>query len=541
MLQTMTVSCRGGLDLSSNVQELLNRPGEAIKLTNYECSKEGGYRRVSGFAQYGIDVPGNGIIKGIHVIPNQGVLVAKDTGLYHSFDGTYWVQVNKVATDVDEAAIDLLPADLRTDSTRWNFDTFKFLEDQQIYMTDGKGNPMFLLITGTDRASARYTYRQITLGTDLTGAGISEFFKSHFLLADVPANPSTFYYSSIASTDIFNEDGDIFPQEKFNGSTSGFISVGENITGLKSFRETLYVFCTKSIWKVVGLETGNPQVVPVTRDVGCVDGKTIQEVGGNLLFLAPDGIRTVAGTAKIGDVELGIVSRKVQPKLDKILKEFPLYQFSSMVYRTKNQYRLFYSKINETMESKQEGLIVAYIFDPTTGQADWNYSEVLGQEVSEATSGGYNNIEAVFHGNFSGKLMQGEIGNTYDGAVIKHTFQSPYIDFGDIGIRKNVHKVFLTTKPEGAINIGMDIRYDYMSSDVYQPETYILDQITGPALFGSGVFGVSIFGAQDIPNRDVFTEGSGHTVSIRIVDQGQPDAPFDIQSLVYDVIMNGRI
>ena len=31
-----------------------------------------------------------------------------------------------------------------------------------------------------------------------------------------------------------------------------------------------------------------------------------------MLFLSPDGIRTVAGTARIGDVELGSVSRQIQ-------------------------------------------------------------------------------------------------------------------------------------------------------------------------------------------------------------------------------------
>ena len=37
-----------------------------------------------------------------------------------------------------------------------------------------------------------------------------------------------------------------------------------------------------------------------TENIGCVDGNTIQEIGGDLVFLAPDGLRTVAGTARIG-------------------------------------------------------------------------------------------------------------------------------------------------------------------------------------------------------------------------------------------------
>ena len=85
MLKTMTVSCRGGLDLSSNVQELLNKPGEAIQLKNYECSEQGGYRRISGFEETVAPVPGSGAIKGIHVVPDKGILAARGEKLYHSF------------------------------------------------------------------------------------------------------------------------------------------------------------------------------------------------------------------------------------------------------------------------------------------------------------------------------------------------------------------------------------------------------------------------------------------------------------------------
>ena len=54
-------------------------------------------------------------------------------------------------------------------------------------------------------------------------------------------------------------------------------------------------------------------VVPVAKNIGCLSGYSIQEIGGDLIFLAPDGLRTVAGTARIGDVELGTVSKAIQP------------------------------------------------------------------------------------------------------------------------------------------------------------------------------------------------------------------------------------
>lgn len=539
MLQTMTVSCRGGLDLSSNVQELLNRPGEAIQLQNYECSKEGGYRRISGYESFGVPVPGTGKIKGIYVLKDQGLLVCKEDKIYHSFDGTYWLQVNKVSDDVVEGS---LGAEIpRSTSEYYTFTVFTFLDEQHVYISDAAGNPMFFRVKGTERTGATYTFREISLDNELLGVSQVEMFKGQLFLAGMPHDPATLYYSSFASTDVFPEDGNINPQEKFTGSTSGFLGVGEDIVGIKSFRETLYIFCENSIWKATGMDVGQPVVEPVTRNIGCVDGHTIQEVGGNLLFLAPDGIRTVAGTEKIGDIELGIVSRKVQPMLDRVLKSPAQYQFRSVVLKGKNQYRLYWSSPQEGNDNLQQGLIAAYVFDPASGGADWNYSEILGWPLAETSGGTYLETEGIFHGDFDGNIYQSEKGNTFGGRVIKHVFQSPYIDFGDIGIRKNVHKVFLTTKPEGQVDLGMYVRYDYLSTDVYQPELYLLESINTPAVWGNFQWGTVSYGARDLPNRDIHTEGSGFTVSIQIVDTGQADAPFDIQSLVYDVIANGRV
>ena len=61
-------------------------------------------------------------------------------------------------------------------------------------------------------------------------------------------------------------------------------------------------------------------IVPVAENVGCLSGYSIQEIGGDLIFLAPDGLRTVAGTARIGDVELGTVSKAIQPILQHCTK-----------------------------------------------------------------------------------------------------------------------------------------------------------------------------------------------------------------------------
>jgi len=86
-------------------------------------------------------------------------------------------------------------------------------------------------------------------------------------------------------------------------------------------RIDLIVFCENSLHKLINInDVANIRVDPIAENVGCLSGYSIQEIGGDLVFLAPDGIRTVAGTARIGDVELGTVSKLYSLYLEKFQK-----------------------------------------------------------------------------------------------------------------------------------------------------------------------------------------------------------------------------
>lgn len=48
--------CRGGLLLNLNKFDLLDKPGAALVLRNYEVAIGGGYRRINGYAKYGLSL-----------------------------------------------------------------------------------------------------------------------------------------------------------------------------------------------------------------------------------------------------------------------------------------------------------------------------------------------------------------------------------------------------------------------------------------------------------------------------------------------------
>ena len=131
--------------------------------------------------------------------------------------------------------------------------------------------------------------------------------------------------------------------------------------------------------------------MPVTKNVGCLDGRSIQEIAGDLIFLSPDGIRTIAGTARIGDVELGTVSKQIQERINGIGFD----NISSVVIRTKSQYRLFYPTTGG-LETGSYGIIGVIKANPQ-GQIGWEFSDLKGIKAASCDSDFVGNNETVVH------------------------------------------------------------------------------------------------------------------------------------------------
>jgi hypothetical protein len=418
---------------------------------------------------------------------------------------------------------------------------------EYIYMVDGVNLPAVFSLTPGG------LYRYATFNGDspsnpLLGAKYCTMFKNQLILAGMPASPTSIFYSSVANSDLVNPEDATkeTPQENFNGATAGSLSFGDVVTGIMSHRETLYVFCEHSIFKVQGLDSGEVVSVPVTRDIGCIDGFTIQEVGGDLVFLAPDGLRTIAKTERLDDIELGVISRKVSKVITPRVRQAPRYLFTSTVIREKNQYRLWFTDLENPLEA-QRGLIAAFTFIAETQAFEWAFSETLGLSAVAVDNGYHQGAERIIHANhIDGTIMLQESGFTFNGTTIDYLCQFAFSDYGQLGVRKTIHKVLMNSKAEGYVEAGLEVRYDYNGKDVYQPAIYPLERMLSPAIFGANasVFGdpIVLFGASTYGDTDVYTEGSGFTVSLRVKSlKTIQDACFDIQSYEVDLTLGGKI
>tara|TARA_R100001463_G_scaffold28575_5_gene65471 strand:- start:5067 stop:6671 length:1605 start_codon:yes stop_codon:yes gene_type:complete len=533
MSQPFGLSARGGLYTSLNQLEMLQQPGIASKLTNFEVDINGGYRRVNGFSIFGggssVRPNGSNKILGIKVYAD-GVIVCSGTGIFFSQDGTSWISISKqsVHSSGDNFTTFTGRTDLtRSDQNQTSFSLFEGISDYgEIIICDGSNKPYFFRMEGTGALATRTFFAGEVTVSGTVAPTVGTIHDKHLVVSGAEGAENTIFYSKTNDPD------------DFTGGGSGSIVLEDQVVGLASFRNDLVIFCKNSIFKLLNInDSSNITIQPVTKNVGCISASSIQEMGGNLLFLSPDGLRTVAGTARIGDVELGAVSRPIQSIIQTIADSVNTLTISSVVLRDNSQYRLFYNT-NGTANSSAKGFIA------TLTNEGFQFSELQGIKATAITSDfASDGVEKTFHGDGDGYIYNHNIGNSYDyggtPANITASYQTPNLDFGDVGTKKTMRYVRISVSPEGGIQPTLRVRYDYEDPLIAQPLDYILDSIPLPSLFGSGIFGTNVFGATPDPLVRQAIQGSGHTVSF-IVTSSDQNAPFTINGLYVDYTPSGR-
>ena len=328
-----------------------------------------------------------------------------------------------------------------------------------------------------------------------------------------------------------------FTEDDFD-TNAGEIKVGDVVTGLKVFRDELYIFCQRKIYKVTGTSSSNFALAEVAKNVGTIAHHSIQEVSGDLLFLSADGIRTVAGTERIGDVELGTVSKQIQDRINDITYD----NVTSLVIRDKSQYRLFYPKTTG-VESNSKGIIAVIKVNPNTGQLGYEYADIKGIKVSCCDSDYINNVETVVSGGYDGYIYKQETGNVWTRASatfnLDSTYRSPDMTMGDPGIRKSMERINLNWKPEGEVSANMYLQFNYNDVNTPQPSVITLESSGSGAYYGTGIFGTSAFGQGDLPITRKSVEGSGFAIALKITDTSN-NIPWSIRGFQLEFVPGGR-
>ena len=530
--QPYTVAVNGGLVSSSNVIDLLKTPGVAKDLRNFEVSTEGGYRRINGYQKFGTTnatKPTGSVTNILGVFPYaDGVIATAGTGIFFSNDGQTWLNIGRdsVSGSGDNYTAFTGRSTLtRTSQGQCQFTLFDgaTFDYGQVIISDGANKPYIFRMEGTGALTSRTFFAEEITVTGTKGVKYVTTHDKHLIAAGVEDNLSTVFYSATLDP------------TSFSGTGSGSIVVEDQIEGIRGFRNELFIFCTNSIFKLINInDSSNIAIVPVTKNVGCLSGYSIQEIGGDLIFLAPDGLRTVAGTARIGDVELGTVSKAIQPLVTELAENINTFVIDSVVLREKSQYRLFYT--NTSLEQTQQKGIIG-----TLRPNGFQWSETRSLEVTAIGSGfDSNNVEQYYHGDTNGFVYQHDTGNNFDGSNILARFETPNYDYGDLGTLKTLHYVRVSASSEGIVEPDIQVRFDYGNTDIPQPpDLFDIGVINPPSKFGDALLNTNVFGGGDNPLIRVPLQGSGTSNNFTIISD-DTKAPYTINGFYVDYIPSGR-
>jgi len=491
-------NCEGGLVL--NKSTFMMQPGEALELENFEPDVSGGYRRINGYSKYVTAVVPQtaSASEKVLMVATFGsvVLAARGTSIYSATPGgSSW-------TSRDSG---------RTGALKYNFERFNFDGTDKIIVVDG--------------ANAPTVFNSSLAATDVSESSVSgsKFvvsFKNHMFYAGKSTTKQEVIFSQPFDEDAFS-----------SGSGAGSFKVDDEITGLKVFRDDLFIFCETRIFKLTGTSSSNFAVADVTRDIGCINGDTIQEFAGDLIFLGPDGLRTIAGTARIGDVELGTISSNVQSIFNENISSAS--EFDSIVIPDKTQYRIFFTK-SSVAENQTKGIICVL------KGTKFEFAEIRGIRPASTDHFVSEGDVIVLHGAYSGGyIYRQESGNTFDGTVIFGKYRSPDLTFNDPGIRKHMQKVVVNYKPEAAIDADLFVRYDYEDKDSPRPAAYPLDSTDVVAIYGTSVYGTPTYGGASQPLVRQAVEGSGFAVALRVNDGGST-APYSLKGFQLEYQLGAR-
>ena len=211
LLKPYNATCGGGLVLNKDVYDMA--PGEALQLVNFEPSTEGGYRRLNGTTKYNStivpQVSASTERVQMSAIFNDKIIAARGgTVVYGDTSGSWTSLATSQGT-----------------TYTYDFDKFNFNGTSKIIIATGEAGAFTV-----DSSFNVDVINGSTGGTAPTNPKFVKTFANHVFYGGMSNSTHSVLFSA-----PFSED------EHRTAQGGGEIRVGDIVTGLKVFRDELFI------------------------------------------------------------------------------------------------------------------------------------------------------------------------------------------------------------------------------------------------------------------------------------------------------------
>ena len=470
----------GGVNSYLGVRQI--KDDESPDMVNCDFKGEGGIGNRDGYTEIGTPATYTSGVYGttsLHTSAKHQLIKFASNGsnivLAHSTDGGAWTNVTGT-TFTDSLNIDSVQA------------------KSNIYVSNG---------TDVMREWDGSAWSDTTNGTK----GFYTTYYNHRLWVVDETNPSYLNFSGQWGAAGIGDGGtETDKLGDFSDATAGFIAFkfgsGAEITGLRVFRNALYVFLRDSIYSVVPASAANTfTITQVTNAVGCVSHRSIDQVQEDLYFASDSGVFSLG---EVANYALSIRSTEKSGKIQQVFTNLTSANKGKLVGKYFNfKYHLFYSLFGTNNDS-----VVAYD-TRYGGWVDWrNISANDAVKYTDST-----NAEFLHFGHpTNSEVHKMYKGTTDDGTAISSYFTTKSFDEK----LPDILKVYFDhTFVFGAITGSVTITVIF--DDSLTASTATLTQTSPQGGFGRDAFGVKAFG--DASNTVTVTSFIGAPQRMTVSDQ----------------------
>ena len=337
--------------------------------------------------------------------------------------------------------------------------------------------------------------------TVANGSSTNATFKGHEVLAAF----GRLFVVGNASNDNIIYWSDLLNGNAFTGGSSGNIDVSkvwpngfDKVVALAAHNGLLVVFGEQNTIVYSGATSpANMELSDSIPGVGCVDRKTVQSIGSDLLFLSQDGLRSLGRAVQEKSLPISDLSRNVKQDLigQVLSKTSPL----TSVYSPENYFYLL-GMVDST---------TVYCFDLRGTLENGSYRVTKWPSVNfKSFARDRNGDLYIGSTNGIGKYS----GFTDAGSSYRFRYFSPQLTFGDPSRIKFLKKIRPTIIDGSSSDIFLKWGYDFKLST--NSATFQTSSGT-PGFYGESEYTVAEFTEGDlITRRSLNTTGYGSVVSV---------------------------
>jgi len=379
---------------------------------------------------------------------------------------------------------------------------------------------------GHDETYAMYWANSVDYAYTYDGRAVAPIYTG--MVADTPTHINAFKKHLVLSFSggslQFSSLGEPLSWDPLLGAAE--FGVGHDITGLVvESANVLGVYTEKNVYSLQGTTIGNFDLKQFNESTGGIRW-TIQKVDLTWL-LTSRGLVTTRTTEQFGDFRQATVSEKAHKWWTARLRNVRC----SLICRTKNQYRIFFSGSNAQAAAPAlgDGMFVTFDNNRVIGSMPIQYqiAPFCAESVDSPTDG-----EQMLCGAEDGFVYQLDSGNSFDGGAVRAVLTTIHHHYDSPQMNKRFRGIEFELDTEDLAEIQMVPDYSYGSDEIPRARTYDIGVKGAGGLWDNSLWDTFLWSGQYITTGRNRIDGLGNNMALTLFSEMTHKPPYTFQGAV---------